>query len=262
MTMKSMINGFIIAIDMYCVIPMPKTERNRKNMQYVTCFFPVIGFLLGALLWGWHSLCDLYGFGQACFALAGAVIPVAVTGGVHLEGFMETASVLHTKWRQRKGQDTKKQDNAHAPYKGDFGAIALVSYFMLYGAGLTLIWKKEQLLLLLLSCVISRTLMGMGIAWFPAAQEEGTPYCFTSVAHKQRLRTVLSVALTLELVSCVLVQPVIGAVLGLAAMWVWTYYYYMARRQLGGITDNAGSYFLCLCELTSVLVVGMMGRVM
>lgn len=260
--MKSMINGFIIAIDMYSVIPMPKAERSRKNMQYVTCFFPVIGFLLGVLLWEWHNVCDCYGFGQACFALAGVVIPAAVTGGVHLTGFMEIADTLHEKWLKRKGQDGERQEAIHARYKGTFAVIALFSYFMLYAAGLTLIWKKEQLLLLALSCVISRTLVGMGIAWFPAANQEGILYSFTSVAHKQRLRTVLSVALSLEFVSCVLVHPIIGAVMALAAMWVWTYYYYMARRQLGGITDNAGGYFLCLCELSSVLVIGMMGRVM
>ncbi len=260
--MKSIINGFMIAIDMYSAFPMPKAERNRKNMQYVTCFFPVIGFLLGALLWVWHNACDYYGFGQACFALVGAVIPVAVTGGVHLEGFMETTDILHGKWRQKKAQDAAKQGDAHVLYKGAFAVIALACYFMLFVAGLTLIWKKEQLLLLMLSCVISRTLVGMSVAWFPAAKQGGILYSFTSVAHKQRLRTILSVALSLEFVSCVLVQPIIGAVMALAAMWVWTYYYYMARRQLGGITDNAGGYFLCLCELSSVLVIGMMGRVM
>lgn len=255
--MKSVMNSFIIAFAMYSKIPMPKVEWEQKNMRYVLCFFPVIGVVIGALLSVWSIVCGFYGFGQTCFALAGSVIPVIVTGGIHLDGFADTADALHSYEKKERKLEILKD-----PHAGAFGVIALISFFMLYGAGLTLIWKKEQLELLCLNYILSRTLSGMSLVWFPLAKKEGLLYSFASSAHKTKVRAVLVSFLALGFVAAVAIQPVIGAVMALAQMWVWTYYYYMSKKQFDGITGDVAGYFLCLCELAGVLVIGLLGRVM
>ncbi len=255
--MKSIFNGLIIAVAMYSKIPMPKVEWDKKNMKYALCFFPVIGLVIGALIYGWSRVCEACGFGQVCFAMVGAVLPVFVTGGIHLDGFMDTADALHSYDKKEKKLEILKD-----PHVGAFAVIAVVCFFMLYGAGLTLIWKEDQLLLLWMSYLISRTLSGMSLVWFPAAKKDGLLYSFSSTAHKRTVRVVLVTLLAMEFISVVLIDPVIGAVMALAAMWVWTYYYYMSKKQFGGITGDLAGYFLCLCELSSVLLIGMIGRVM
>lgn len=255
--MQSIINSFIIAVAMYSRIPMPKVEWNQKNMKYTLCFFPVIGFVIGALLYGWSKICEEFGFGQVCFALVGTVIPVVVTGGIHLDGFLDTVGALHS-----YGKKEKKFEILKDPHVGAFAVIAAICFFMLYGAGLTLIWKKNQFLLLGLSYIISRILSGMSFVWFPAAKEDGLMHSFATAAHKRTVRVVLVTFLAFAFISAVLIQPVIGAVMALAAMWVWTYYFYMSKNQFGGITGELAGYFLCLCEVVCVLVIGMIGRVM
>lgn len=255
--MKSIFNGLIIAVAMYSKIPMPKVEWDKKNMKYALCFFPVIGIVIGALIYGWSRVCEACGFGQVCFAMVGAVLPVFVTGGIHLDGFMDTADALHSYDKKEKKLEILKD-----PHVGAFAVIAAVCFFMLYGAGLTLIWKEDQLMLLWMSYLISRTLSGMSLVWFPAAKKEGLLYSFSSAAHKRTVRVVLATFLAMEFISVVLIDPVIGAVMALTAMWVWTYYYYMSKKQFGGITGDLAGYFLCLCELSSVLLIGMIGRVM
>lgn len=255
--MKSIINSLIIAVSMYSKIPMPKVEWNQKNMKYTLCFFPVIGLVIGVLLYGWSRLCEACGFGQVCFALVGAVIPVIVTGGSHLDGFLVTADALHSYAKKEK-----KQEILQDPHVGAFAVIAAICFFMLYGAGLTLIWKRSQLLLLGISYMMSRTLSGMSLVWFQTAKEDGLLYTLSIAAHKRTVRVVLVTLLALTMISAVMVQPVIGAFMSLAAMWVWTYYYYMSKKKFGGISGDLAGYFLCLCELASVLVIGMMGRVM
>lgn len=255
--MKSIINSFIIALSMYSEIPMPRVERDQRNMRYVLCFFPVIGVVIGVLLCGWSAVCGFYGFGQICFALAGAVVPVIVTGGIHLDGFVDTADALHSYEKKEKKPEILKD-----PHVGAFGVIALIGYFMLYGAGLTLIWKKEQLELLCLNYILSRTLSGMSLVWFPMAKKDGLLHSFASAAHRTKVRAVLVTLLALGFAAAVLIRPVIGAVMALVQMWVWTYYYYMSKKQFGGITGDVAGYFLCLCELAGVLVIGTMGRVM
>lgn len=255
--MKSIVNGFVIAVSMYSKIPMPKAEWNKQNMRYALCFFPVIGLVIGALLYAWSEVCIACGFGQTCFALTGAVIPIIITGGIHLDGFMDTADALHSYEKKEKKLEILKD-----PHVGAFAVIAAICFFLLYGAGLTLIWKEYQLLLLGLSFIVSRTLSGMSLVWFPSAKKEGTLYSFSSMAHKKTVRIVLVTILAMCFVSAVMIQPVIGAVMALAAMWVWTYYYYMCKKHFGGTTGDLAGYFLCLCELSSVLVIGCIGRVM
>lgn len=255
--MKTIIYGFIIAVSAYSKIPMPKVEWNKKNMKYALCFLPVVGLIIGALLYGWSIVCTSYGFGQVCFALAGTVIPIIVTGGIHMDGFMDTTDALHSYEKKEKKPELLKD-----PHVGAFAVISAICYFMLYAAGLTLIWKDNQLLLLGLSYIISRILSGMSFVWFPTAKKEGTAHSFSSMAHRRTVRVVLVTLLAVCFISAVLIQPVIGAVMALAAMWVWTYYYYMSKKQFGGITGDLAGYFLCLCELSSVLVIGVIGRVM
>ena len=255
--MRSIINGFIIAVGMYSRIPVPQVEWNRKNMKYAICFFPVVGVLIGALVYVWSLLCAACGFGQVCFALVGAVLPVTVTGGIHLDGFLDTTDALRSYAKKEK-----KLEILDDPHVGSFAVVSAICFFMLYCAGLTLIWKQEQLLLLGLSFIISRTLSGMGMVWFPAAKKDGTLYSFSSMAHKKAVRIILAAILALSFITAILVQPLVGAVMSLAVMWVWTYYYYMSIRQLDGITGDLAGYFLCLCELVCAVIIGMMGRIL
>lgn len=255
--MKTVLSSFIIAMAMYSKIPMPKVEWNQKNMKYSLCFFPFIGVIIGILMYGWSRACLALGFGQVCFALVGAVIPVLVTGGIHVDGFMDTADALASYADKDKKLDILK--DAHI---GAFSVIMAVCYFFLYAAGLTQIWKKDQLLLLGLSFVISRALSGMSLVWFRGAKKEGTLYTFSATAHRQTVRVVLVAVLAGSFIGALLISPVIGAVTALAAMWVWTYYYYMSKNKFGGITGDLAGYFLCLCELSGVLVIGLLGRVL
>lgn len=255
--MQSIVDSFLAAFAMYSGIPMPEAAYRKEHRKYVLYFFPMIGIAIGVLLSVWSRICEKCGFGQVCFALVGTVLPVIVTGGVHLEQFQDIAGVLRLHEKKKRKPEAIKDVQT-----GTCSGAASICFCMLYGAGLTLIWKENQLLLLGLSFVISRILSGMSLVWFPAAKGEGVSYPFSSASHKRTVRIVLTALLVLAFISAVLIQPVIGAVMALAAMWVWTYYFYMSKRRFGGITDDSAGYFLCLCELSSVLVIGMIGRMM
>ncbi len=236
------------------------TFYNRKDilMRRIVSTF-IIGIITGMLLGIWSMICEKLGFGQVCFALAGAVIPVVMTGGAYLEGFMKTADVLHVKAHMGKRENGQKN---MAVQTSAFAVISVIGFFMLYAAGLVLIWKRHQVGLLLLSFFMSRILSGMCFAWFPAAKPEGDWKFLSPAEYKKTARVVLTTLLAFTFIAAVFVQPVIGSVMALAAMWVWTYFYYMSKKYFGCITEEMAGYFLCLCELSSILVIGMIGRVM
>ena len=76
--------GIIIAFSMYSKIPMPKIEWSKERMEYVMCFFPLVGVVLAVLTWAsgilWFSLRpgDLLRLGWVRDALASASVAIGV----------------------------------------------------------------------------------------------------------------------------------------------------------------------------------------
>ena len=86
------LESLIVAFSMYSKIPMPQITWTKENMKNTLCYFPLIGAVIGALLWLWYWLCGIAGFGVMLQAAVAVLIPVLVTGGIHLDGFRSAAS--------------------------------------------------------------------------------------------------------------------------------------------------------------------------
>ena len=48
----NMLKSLIIALAMYSKLPVPNIDWDEKNMRYAMCFFPVVGVIIGALVFG------------------------------------------------------------------------------------------------------------------------------------------------------------------------------------------------------------------
>lgn len=220
---------------------MIKWLNNRENAKYIFCIRILCGVAVGIVMYAFYMLCERLNFGQSCFALAGAAIPVVMSGGIYLSGFMKTSETL----------------------AGTQAVIAAITYYMLYAGGLSAVRKDRQLAFLGIGYMISRTLYGMAFVWFPEAEKEkgkdGRGGAVLSPALRKALRIILSVILALCFCTCVMVEPIMGMLEALLCMWVWTYYYYMSKKLFGGVTKESAGYFLTLCELALALFAGMFG---
>ena len=49
------IRSLCIAFSTYSRIPVPQVAWTDENRKYSMCFFPLIGAVIGLLLWGWLS---------------------------------------------------------------------------------------------------------------------------------------------------------------------------------------------------------------
>ena len=78
------IRSLCIAFSTYSRIPVPQVAWTDENRKYSMCFFPLIGAVIGLLLWGWLALCDVLGFGALLRGAVGALLPILVTGGIHM----------------------------------------------------------------------------------------------------------------------------------------------------------------------------------
>ena len=227
-----------VAFAMFSAVPVPQFQWNEKNMRYAMCAFPLIGLVIGGL---W-SLCGALPLPALVKAGGFCLLPVWVTGGIHLDGYADTCDALSS-----YGDREKKLEILKDPHCGAFAVIRLCSYFLAYFALCTAVQFTPRIgLCWTLALVLERALSGLAIASFPLARNTGLAHTFASAADRKAVRSVLLVLV--GLLSAVLVL-LGGGALVLAALLVFWRYRVVSDRQFGGITGDLAGWFLQKAEL-------------
>ena len=131
------VKSLIIAFSMYSKIPMPHLNLEEKDMRYVMGFFPLVGLVLGACQFIWYKLSAFLGVPNVSRALIFLVLPVIVTGGIHVDGYMDTSDAIHS-----YGDREKKLSILKDSHIGAFAVIRLLVYSAVYFAAL--FWMADQ----------------------------------------------------------------------------------------------------------------------
>ena len=227
-----------VAFAMFSAIPVPQFEWNEKNMRYAMCAFPLIGVVIG-LLW---FLCGVLPLPGAARAAGFCLIPVWVTGGIHLDGYADTCDALSS-----YGDREKKLEILKDPHCGAFAVIRLCSYFAAYLALCACVQFTPQAgLLWMMALVLERALSGYAVAAFPMAKNTGLAHTFATAADRTTVRRVLG---CLSIVLAVALFALGGGVLVLVAGFVLWRYHRVAVKQFGGITGDLAGWFLQKAEL-------------
>lgn len=252
--MKSLWNSFKIAFAMFSKIPMPQAEWTEENMRYMLCFFPFVGVAAGLLTLGVSWLGEYFGFGTGFMAMALILVPVLVTGGIHVDGLLDTSDALSS-WRDRE----KRLEILKDSHAGAFAVITACVYFLvLYGGFSQITGDWTAMKLIALGYVVSRCFSGLGVITLPKANAGGTVAEFSRKAQDTTVRNTLIVYLVLLAALMLLIQPVWGAVTFVTAVLVSLFYKHKAMKYFGGTTGDLSGYFLCLCEAWMVLALAIL----
>lgn len=241
-----MLKSMLIAFSMYSKIPIPKTEWSDKSMRYTMCFFPLVGVVIGALMYAAGTLILMADIKPVLKAAVMTVIPVMLTGGIHLDGFLDTMDAIGSWAPKEKRLEILKDSNS-----GAFAVIGGCVYFVL-SLG---IWSEMSLDMLKSAVpvfVLSRALSGLSVVSFPMAKNTGLAAMFSNAAHKRRVRIVMLLWIALTAACMVVINPFTGAAAVLCAAAVFAYYYFMSKKNFGGITGDLAGYFLQVCELVCI----------
>ncbi len=238
-----MIKSFLIAISIYSKVPVPQFEWNEEDMKYTFCFFPWVGVLIGGCLYVWVYLCGHYRVNGLCRTLVEAAIPLLITGGFHVDGFMDTMDALHSyQPRERKLEILK---DSHI---GAFAVIMLAAYGLVVFGALSEIEEKALLKIICSGFFLSRCLCGVSAVSFPLAKEDGMLFLFTSRSHK----VIVKGSLYVQSAVCIGLMLHWSLPAGLleagTALLTFISYFYRTRKEFGGITGDTAGYFVVLCE--------------
>lgn len=221
-----------VAFAMFSAVPVPQFDWNEKNMRYSLCAFPLVGVLCGAL---WY-VCASLPLPAMVRAAGFCLIPVWVTGGIHLDGYADTCDALCS-----YGDTQKKLDILKDPHCGAFAVIRLCSYFVAYFALCCCVQFTPQVgAVWLLALVLERACSGYAVAAFPLAKNTGLAHTFATAADRTTVRRVLG---CLGIVLAVALFALGGGVLVLAAGFVLWRYHRVAVKQFGGITGDLAGWF-------------------
>lgn len=246
--MKKLWNSLKIAFAMYSKIPVTDSEWTEENMSYAMCFFPFVGLVIGVLTEGvfWlfqKSIVAGFTFSPLFWIILLALIPVFVTGGIHLDGFLDTMDALSS-WQPKE----KRLEILKDPHAGAFAIISGCVY-MLLSVGAYSSLGTGSIHVVALGFVLSRSLSGISVVTFPQARKKGLVATFAEKAAKKTVRNVLLVYILLLLAGMIYAGGVSGLFAWIMALLVLGYYHKMSMDKFGGVTGDLAGYFLQVCEL-------------
>ena len=172
---------------------------------------------------------------------------MAVSGGIHLDGLLDTADALSSyKSREEKLEILK---DSHA---GAFAIIVGISYFVLYFGVFSEVTAKK-LLVIGLGFMLSRAFSGLGLVTLKKAKNTGLLRTFSDAAANKIVMITMILYLAVTAVLMTLIDPLYASVnFGLALITFW-WYRSMAYKKFGGITGDLAGCFVQVCELITAL---------
>ena len=242
--MKTLLRSLAMAFSMFSKIPVPMVEWKKENMKYMLCALPLVGVVIGLALGVWHALCQWLDVGIVLYAAGMTLISVAVSGGIHLDGFCDTMDALASHALPERKREILKDSHA-----GAFAIIFTVSYFLLYAALCTELERSWRTVLILgVHHVFARALGSLAGVAFPGSSTVGLLAAFRDGAAKKAtlLLTVWCVACAGALIALSTVSGVVCTLAGLALLW---YLHGMSLKEFGGMSGDLAGYLITLAEM-------------
>ena len=242
--------SMIIAFSIYSKIPVPQFAWKEEDMEYMMCFFPWIGGVIGLVFYGWLALCENIQIGALCRACVAAAIPLIISGGFHVDGYMDTMDAFHSYQNREKKLEILKDSHI-----GAFAAIMLMLYYLIDLAALSEVVTGKAAFAVAAVFFLARCLSGIGVVTLKSAKKEGLLYTFASGAQKKRVRLALYAQLTGCIVLMVAVSGIYGIVAAVTGVLCFFYFKWKSYRELGGITGDTAGWFVTVCEAAAAVAV-------
>ena len=244
----------VISIALAFMIAMLVMEHKRIT-AWITRVFSMIYAIPSLALFA--LLLPVTGLGMQTAVLV--LVPVFVTGGIHVDGLLDTSDALSS-WQERSRRLEILKDS-HA---GAFAVITAAVYFIAwYGAYSQLFNGAENMRvigILSLGFMVSRCLSGIGVITFPKAKADGTVAEFSRNSADVLSRNVLIVYLVLLAAGMILIRPVWGSLAFVGALLIFWYYHHIAMKYFGGTTGDISGFFLCICEVGMALILAVVSN--
>jgi adenosylcobinamide-GDP ribazoletransferase len=249
------IYSLFAAFSMFSALPVPQVPWEKEKIRYMLVCLPFVGMVIGVVEYLWLLLCEGLQCGAVLTAAGFTVIPVLLTGGIHLDGFMDTVDALKS-----HASPEKKRAILKDPHAGAFAVIGLGCYLLAYFA----LWYDigpVALRFMMPMHVMSRSLSAVSGTLLPVRPGEGTLNFFRQAADKKvGIMAVLWVILSAAYL--VAVDPLTGSVMALGAILTLLLVRRMAMKQFEGMSGDLAGFQLQVAELVMLALMVLTERIL
>lgn len=247
--MKKYFKGFLMAISMFTIIPLPRYEWDDDGGKNIMKFYPAIGLIIGVIWYLALRLLYLLGASKVVMAAITLIIPFILTGMLHLDGYMDVCDALLSRRNKEEKLRILKD-----PHTGAFAVISVVMLFVVdFSAMYTIVDKNSSTIGLILIPIISRSLMGYLLLKKESMKESSLGAFFKQGTGKID-KIILMISLMVSSIISIAVFGVYGVIMSLAMILVSTFFVNNAAKEFDGMSGDSAGYGLVIAEAVGVLI--------
>ncbi len=240
-----LIRAVILAFSTYTRLPTPKVKWDDDAMKLAIALLPLAGVLIGGAIWGWQLICRYFEISAVLFAAVAVVLPVVITGGIHMDGYCDTSDALASLQDKERGLEILKDSHIGAFALIRFSTHLLFSFGLLYELFLRGYDHGIGFLYILSRCFAAYSAITM-----PNARKDGMLVAFTAKADRRSAGIILALLTTVAAAGWIWYTFPDGLAGIALCLPVTLWYRSIARKRFGGVTGDTTGYYLQITELT------------
>jgi adenosylcobinamide-GDP ribazoletransferase len=235
--------GFLLLLQFMTRIPTPKMEYDSKKLGKAMKFFPVVGMIIGAILYYAYLFLGNFFQSPEVIIIFIILLEIVLTGGLHLDGLADTFDGIFSYRSKKRMLEIMKDSRI-----GSNGALSLIIYFALKGTLLneTLALDHAPYFLLVMP-VIARfiSVLNCGVAKYARPSGMGKDLVGETNLLGVAISFVITAAYSYYFIG------IVGIYAILIVGFIGTYFAKLMERKIGGITgDTLGA----VLEMSGILV--------
>ena len=245
--MKKLLKAFCMSFSMFCAIPTPFAhvwEDSVRSMMLVV--FPFVGTIIGAIWAAAAILLDKINCPSMFAAAVLALIPYLLTGGIHLDGFMDCCDAIFSRRPLEKKREILKDSHV-----GSFAVIGL-SILMMFSFAAFASSDNQNMLLLIFICTISRTCSAIGVSTLRPMGHSEYAGSFQQGISKGNVISLVSI-LVISTALAVLLFGFDGIITFAATILGYVAFTSYAFKNLDGFSGDVTGFGHTLAELCGII---------
>ena len=242
--MKKNLYAFAMCQSMFCAIPFPGNLWDEKARERMLLFLPLVGLEIGAV-WALVALgCRALHLPALVAGLVVALCPYVLTGGIHLDGFMDVTDAVRS-WRDTERRREILKDS----HVGSFAVVGLAMLLLAQFAFAASAPEEAKVGILVLLPAVSRCGSALAVTALP-------PMSTSQYAAQKKPKSHL-VILGITTLALLAAGFALFGKYGLALVGCLAGYALALRRaykSLEGMNGDVAGYALTLGELCGLAV--------
>lgn len=252
--LKEFVNGFILQLQFLTRLPVPlKIKFEERAFARGIIFAPVIGFIIGVAIAGVYLLAGLLDARSLAVLLA-LVAEIALTGGLHLDGFADMCDGLFS-YRDRERMLAIMKDSRI----GTNGALGLILLILAKFILLMSLPERHLVACLMIMPVLGRMTIAWSVGISPYARKDEPGLAGSLIQHTGIIEIAASTVISLGIAIMFLkIAALPLAMIVIAASLMVNLF---AVKKIGGITGDVLGGVIEISEVLFIAAVLVLGRV-